>query len=58
MTIGTYRDLPHFAAADTISAEREAAAARAGGFESPAAIGVYLRTLLARHNDTLARPVR
>lgn len=54
MTIGVYRDLPHFASADTIADERQDAAARAAGFEAASRIGTYLRGLLAQHHDTLA----
>lgn len=54
MTIGVYRDLPHFASADTIANDRQDAAARAAGFEAANRIGTYLRSLLWQHHDTLA----
>ncbi len=57
-TLGVYESLPSFAASDTVSVERQEAAARAAGFESAGTIGTYLRSLIQRHNDTLARPVR
>ena len=58
VTIGTYRDLPHFAASDTIPDARQTTAARAAGFAGADRIGTYLRTLIARHHDTLAGAVR
>lgn len=57
-TLGVHADFPAFAAGDTISAERERAAALAAGFEGVSAIGPYLRSLIQYHHDTLARPVR
>lgn len=57
-TIGCYRDLKHFAESADIPAEKEEAAARRAGFEGANRIGTYLRTLIARHNDTLAVAIR
>ena len=57
-TLGVYRDLQHFAASADIPQERQQAAALAAGFEAADRIGTYLRTLIQRHNDTLARAVR
>lgn len=53
MTIGCYRDLKHFAGSADIPAGEEEIAAKTAGFESAGSIGFYLRTLIARHNDTL-----
>src|SRR2546425_9304598 len=58
ITIGTFRDLKHYAESDDIPADRQDAAARAAGFESADAIGSFLRTLISSHHDTLARAVR
>ena len=52
-TLGFYRNLQHFADGSGLSAEAEQEAAVAAGFEALNRIGTYLRSLLARHNDTL-----
>jgi|HubBroStandDraft_4_1064222.scaffolds.fasta_scaffold303075_1 hypothetical protein len=57
-TIGCYENLKHFAqAADVPPAEADAAA-KSAGFESPAQIGPYLRTLISLHHDTLAVAIK
>ena len=57
-TIGCYENLKHYAqAADVPPAEAEAAA-KSAGFESPAQIGPYLRTLISLHHDTLAVAIK
>ena len=53
-TLGAYSDLKHFAASADIPAFKEDEAARKAGFESAGKIGFYLRSLILRHNDTLA----
>ena len=57
-TLGVYRDIKHYAESADIPEEREEAAAVVAGFEGANTIGVYLRTLIHRHNDTLANAVR
>ena len=57
-TIGFYRDLKHFAESADIPDEKEDEAARLAGFKAASQIGPYLRTLINRHNDTLAVAVR
>jgi hypothetical protein len=57
-TVGFYRDIKHFAESADIPVELEEKAARTAGFHSSSQISPYLRTLIARHNDTLAVPVR
>ncbi len=57
-TIGFYRDLKHFAESTDIPLEKENEAAKVAGFESVYTIGSYLRSLLLKHNDTLANAVR
>ncbi|MFQ5605088.1 MAG: hypothetical protein ACE5HS_17630 [bacterium] len=57
-TIGFYRDLKHFAESADIPEAKENEAARAAGFESVDQIGPYLRTLIHRHQDTLAVAVK
>jgi hypothetical protein len=51
-TLGIFRDLQHFAARSDMTAEETEAAARAAGFESSARVGVYMRSLILRHQDT------
>jgi len=53
-TIGTYRDLKHFAESAGIPEADQEAAAKAAGFEAANRIGPYLRTLISSHHDTLA----
>lgn len=57
-TVGVYKDLKHFAASGDNPPEKQQAAALAAGFESSDRIGTYLRTLILRHNDTLAGAVK
>jgi len=53
-TIGFYNDLKDYAdTGDAVSTEQDADAQAAAGF-TPGEIGLYLRTLLLRHHDTLA----
>jgi len=54
MTIGFYSDLKDFSSSVDIPPEAENRAAKAAGFEAANRIGSYLRTLINRHNDTLA----
>lgn len=53
ITIDVFRDWRHFAEQETIPPNVSAAAARKAGFESPDAIGPYMRTLISMHRDTL-----
>jgi len=57
-TIGTYRDLKHFAESAGIPETDQEAAAKAAGFEAANRIGPYLRTLISSHHDTLAVSVK
>ena len=57
-TIGTYRDLKHFAESAGIPEAEQEAAAKAAGFEAANRIGPYLRTLISLHHDTLAVSVK
>ena len=57
-TIGCYRNLKHYAESSDLPAAETQAAAKAAGFDSPAQIGPYLRTLIALHHDTLAVAVK
>ncbi|MEN3330050.1 MAG: hypothetical protein V7638_4857 [Acidobacteriota bacterium] len=57
-TIGTYRDLKHFAESAGIPEADQEAAAKAAGFEAASRIGPYLRTLISLHHDTLAVSVK
>jgi hypothetical protein len=56
-TLGMYRDLKHFADR-AVAEEVENEAAVAAGFESASMIGPYMRSLIARHNDTIGGVVR
>lgn len=58
VTIGVFRDLKHYAASADATPEQQQAAARAAGFESPAAIGPYLRRFIRTHHDTLAVAIK
>ena len=53
-TIGTYRDLKHYAESADVPEAKSEEAARAAGFDGAKAIGPYLRTLIELHHDTLA----
>lgn len=57
-TIGCFRDLKHYASSADVPPEKSQAAAKAAGFDSPAAIGPYLRQFIAEHHDTLAVAIR
>jgi hypothetical protein len=57
-TIGTYRDLKHFAESAGIPETDQEAAAKAAGFEAANRIGPYLRTLINLHHDTLAVSIK
>jgi len=57
ITIGTFRDIRHYAESADIPPARQDSAARAAGYASADAIGPYLRTLISSHHDTLARAV-
>ena len=51
-TLGIFRDLQHFAAPSGMTAEQTEAAAIEAGFESSAKVGVYMRSLILKHQDT------
>ncbi len=51
-TLGIYRDLQHFAERPSLTPEEDNAAAVAAGFEGSDYIGVYMRSLILKHNDT------
>jgi hypothetical protein len=53
-TIGFHADLEAFTAPAPASDEERKAAARAAGFKSRADISFYLRSLIAKHQDTRA----
>ncbi len=57
-TIGCYRNLKHYAEGSDLPPADAQAAAKAAGFESPAQIGPYLRTLISMHHDTLAVAIK
>ena len=57
-TLGFYRDIKHFAESADIPEEKEENAARIAGFDGVKHISPYLRSLISRHNDTLAVAVR
>lgn len=57
-TLGTYRDIKHYAESADIPVDKQDNAARGAGFPSASQIGPYLRTLIRSHHDTLATAVR
>ena len=57
-TLGCYRDLQHWASSYEGTKEQRAAAARKAGFESPAAIGPYMRSLIFMHRDTMGVAIK
>ena len=57
-TIGCFRNMKHYAESEGVSKADQEAAAKAAGFESPAQIGPYLRTLISLHHDTLATAIK
>jgi hypothetical protein len=58
ISLGFYRDLDHFASSRDVPAEKMDEAARAAGFDSAAAVGPYMRTLIATHHDTLGTTIK
>ncbi len=57
-TLGFYRDIKHFAESADVPEEEEEKAARIAGFNGVKHISPYLRSLISRHNDTLAVAVK
>ncbi len=57
-TLGGYRDIKHFAESADIPYEKEEKAAISAGFKGVSDISFYLRSLIYRHNDTLAKKVK
>jgi hypothetical protein len=53
-TLGFYHDLQHYAQVAVQDPADEERAAVGAGFESASVIGVYMRSLILYHNDTLA----
>ena len=53
-TIGFHADFPAFASSGPESAQAGEKAAKAAGFKDRADLSFYLRSLIARHHDTLA----
>jgi hypothetical protein len=56
-TLGFYESLLSYAQAGDLPEEQEDQAARQAGFQAADRIGTYLRSLMSRHRDTLARRV-
>lgn len=56
-TVGFYKDFKTFATDPDLPADVYAKAATDAGFESRATIGIYLRTLMSSHKDTIATRV-
>lgn len=57
-TLGGYRDTKHFAENADIPYGKEEKAAICAGFKDVSDISLYLRSLIYRHNDTLAKKVK
>jgi hypothetical protein len=56
-TVGFHKDLAAFAHGPAVTDEEAERAAREAGFAGRGDIGLYLRSLLTAHRDTLAVPV-
>lgn len=57
ITIGAYRNWRHYAQSETVPSEISRRAAEKAGFQGPDTIGLYLRTLISVHHDTLGTAV-
>lgn len=57
-SLGCYRDLKHWAESADIPREKRDAAARAAGFADADRIGVYMRTLIDMHRDTMGVAIK
>jgi hypothetical protein len=57
-TLGTFRDLKHYAEIADVTEQEQDAAARAAGFQGAQFIGPYMRSLINKHHDTLATAIR
>lgn len=57
-TLGTYRDLKHYAEIADVTEQEQEAAAKAAGFQGATFIGPYMRTLINKHHDTLATAIK
>ena len=58
ITLDGFRNWRHYAESETIPQDVNEAAAKKAGFANADAIGPYLRSLIARHHDTLATIVK
>lgn len=57
-SLGCYRDLKHWAESADIPKEKRDAAARAAGFVDADQIGIYMRTLIDMHRDTMGVAIK
>lgn len=57
-SLGCYRDLKHWAESADIPKEKRDAAARAAGFADAGRIGIYMRTLIDMHRDTMGVAIK
>lgn len=57
-TLGSYRDIRHYAESSAIPEKDQDAAAKSAGFGAAVMIGPFLRRLIAAHHDTLAVAVK
>lgn len=57
-TLGCYRDLQHWAASSGLTKDEREAAARKAGFKSADDIGLYMRTLIDWHRDTMGVAIK
>ncbi|MBO6577217.1 MAG: hypothetical protein JJ896_17775 [Rhodothermales bacterium] len=57
-TLGFYRDIKHFAESADVDPDLEERSANAAGFDGVGGISPLLRSLIARHHDTLAVAIR
>lgn len=58
VTLAAYRNWRQYAESETIPPGVSDAAARKAGFASADGVGLYMRTLISTHRDTLGPPIR
>jgi hypothetical protein len=58
VTLGVYRNWTQYAESDLIPKETNDEAARKAGFTDAGGVGLYMRTLISTHRDTLGPQVR
>lgn len=57
VTLGVYRNWRQYAESELIAPDASEAAAKKAGFAGADSVGLYMRTLMSSHRDTLGPPV-